>query len=83
MTIQKKLLKQAKGLDFTSVEELFDYVIQSKINGNSTQVSNLIKAMPKEGRKMFLSHADGFRNSNNIYKKESAIYCYDKAIDLL
>ena len=53
MTIQKKLLKQAKGLDFTSVEELFDYVIQSKINGNSTQVSNLIKAFQRKAGKCF------------------------------
>lgn len=73
---QKRLLKQAKGLDFTSIHDLYDYVIESKINGNPTQVKSLIKDMPKEGRKDFYRFAAAQRNTD-------ALFCAEVALSML
>jgi len=73
---EKRLLKQAKRLDFTGIHDLYDYVIESKINGNHTQVKSLIKDMPKEGRKDFYRFAAAQRNTD-------ALFCAEVALSML
>lgn len=73
---EKRLLKQAKSLDFTSIHELYDYVIESKVNGQPSQVRSLIKDMPKEGRKDFYRYAAGQRNTD-------ALFCAEVALSML
>jgi len=73
---ERRLMKQARGLDFTCIHDLYDYVIESKINGNPTQVKNLIKDMPKEGRKDFYRFAAAQRNAD-------ALYCAEVALSML
>lgn len=61
-----KMMALVRGLDFETVEEYFNYIIDSKINGQLDQVKSLFRDMPKEYRKDFLSYlADEVERENN------------------
>lgn len=49
----RKQVKIYKDLDFNSLEEYYQYIINSLINGNFSQVKNLYKALNKENKKLF------------------------------
>ena len=59
-----------KNLEFKDKDEYFNYVVESLINGNFSQVKDLIKKMDKENKKEFLSYLDVF----GINKEEYLIY---------
>ena len=46
--------KDIKGLEFSSLDEYFEYIIVSTINGNNSQVKNLINKLSKEQKKTFI-----------------------------
>jgi len=51
----KKMSSLVKGLEFETTEEYYQYIVDSKINGNIDQCRRLYRDMPKENRKEFLS----------------------------
>lgn len=53
---QIKMRRLAKSLEFSTTEEYYEYIINSKINGNTDQCCRLFRDMPKEYRKNFLSY---------------------------
>jgi len=55
---KKKLITLAKELDFTTEHEYFDYIIESEINGQMSQVKELIQDMKKEDQKDFILYSD-------------------------
>lgn len=63
---QTKMRRIAKSLEFSTTEEYYEYIINSKINGNTDQCCRLFRDMPKEYRKNFLSYlADQVEKENN------------------
>ena len=66
-----KMMALVRGLDLETVEDYFQYIISSKINGNLLQVRDLFRDMPIEYRKEFLSYlADEVEresNGNTVY----------------
>lgn len=73
-------LKLLRDLNFTSMDQYFEYIIESKINGNHSQVEKLFKQLKKEQRKEFLSYlADQLEsntNGNTVYY-ELLKYCIE------
>ena len=59
---------QIKALDFTTIQQYFEYVIESRINGNFQQAEKLIKKMSKDQKKEFMQYVD-----DNHSKQEDAI----------
>jgi len=47
-----------KDLEFNNIEEFFNYVVESKINGNYTQTKEFIKKMNTEQRHDFKFYLD-------------------------
>ena len=70
--MKKKLLTLAKGLDFESETDYFNYCIDSYINGNFTQCKRLFKDMGRGDQKDLIE-----------YIRLNAPECYDFYIDLL
>jgi hypothetical protein len=66
---KKTVLNLAKGLDFTTESEYFDYCVDSHINGNFPQCRELFKDMKKEDQKRLLRHIE-----NNYHGGEYAFY---------
>ncbi|MBP6478980.1 MAG: hypothetical protein KA290_14790 [Chitinophagaceae bacterium] len=63
-----KMMALVRGLDFRTVEEYFNYIEVSKINGNTSQVKTLFTDMPKEYRKEFMSYlADEMKRNETEY----------------
>ena len=54
-----KLQKLAESLDFRTVDEYFQYCIDSHQNGNFEQCRRLFKDITKEGRKELIKHIVG------------------------
>ena len=52
--------KYIKDLEFENIEEFFNYVLESKINGNYTQTKEFIKKMNKEQYLYFLNWLSQF-----------------------
>lgn len=52
-------LKLLKSYDFTIIEHYFNYILESEINGQRSQVERLIKTLSKEQKKECL---DWFNN---------------------
>ena len=50
--ISKKTLKE---YEFKCIEDYFNYIIESKINGNYSQVKDLIKNLSKEQKRDFIA----------------------------
>lgn len=46
--------KDIEDLDFKSIEEYFDYIVTSKVNGQLAQAKELFAKMSKAQRKDFL-----------------------------
>jgi len=51
--ISKQYIKQ---LEFNSIEEFFNYVVESKINGNYTQTKEFIKKMNDKQFLLFINY---------------------------
>lgn len=52
--------KYIKGLGFNDINEFYNYIIESKINGNYTQTKNFIKRLSSD---QFLNFIDFLRFS--------------------
>lgn len=50
--------KDICDLDFSHLDEYFQYIVDSKINGQSQQVKSLIKKLSKQQRQDFLRWFD-------------------------
>lgn len=61
-----------KAYDFETIEDYYEYIVLSEINGNRSQVKSLIKAMSKEQKKDCLNWFNQQYVSNDleICKKE-------------
>lgn len=57
--MKKKLLTLAKGLDFETESDYFEYCIDSHINGNFTQCERLFEDMRQQDKKVFLNYMNG------------------------
>jgi len=55
--VSKKLIK---SYDFETIEDYFNYILDSETNGQRSQVESLIKALSTQQKKHCLSY---FRNS--------------------
>ena len=54
MVTQNKI----KGLDFETLEDYFDYIIESKANGQRTQARKLFNELSDKQKKEFFSYVD-------------------------
>jgi len=64
--MKKKLLTLAKGLDFQTESEYFDYCIDSFINGNFTQCRKLFNDMRKQDRKELVNYIHSMNQYTEI-----------------
>ncbi len=55
--ISKKLLKD---YEFKSIEDYYNYIIDSQINGNNSQVRDLFKNLSNEQKKTFFNYIKQF-----------------------
>ena len=62
--ISKKYIKK---LEFETIEDFFNYVVDSKINGNYTQTKEFIKRMSGQQFLLFLQFIDQY---NELDKQE-------------
>jgi hypothetical protein len=62
-----------KDLEFKNIEDIFNYIVDSEINGNFMQFKELINKLSKEQFKEFLFYIDGFQYLNN-HTKEHTIF---------
>lgn len=68
--------KDIEGYDFKTMEDYFDYINLSKINGNYSQVSNLIKELSQKQRILF----NNFLLENRYECKELIEYIIKEGI---
>jgi len=64
MTVRKSLLKV---YGYESIEDYFNYIVESDINGQSAQVKNLFKKLDPEQKREFIIY---LRLNNIIFKLE-------------
>ena len=58
--IGKKILKM---YEFNSIENYFDYIIESQINGNSQQVKDLFKKLHHKQKSLFFAYIQNYDKS--------------------
>lgn len=58
-----------KAYNFATMEDYFDYILLSKINGQQTQVLNLIDKMSKQQKKNCLTWFSEQKQTNDV------LYC--------
>jgi len=58
--ISKKTLKD---YEFNSIEDYFNYIIDSQINGNSQQVKDLFKKLDKNQKRLFFAYIQNYDKS--------------------
>jgi len=75
--------KDIKALDFETLSEYNEYVVDSVINGNRDQAKKLIAKFSKEQKKQFL---EGCRLESKVAEglyKEALIDCYHLTLNSL
>ena len=50
--------KQIQGLDFETLEDYFDYIIESKANGQRKQAKELFNELSNEQKRQFFDYVD-------------------------
>jgi len=58
--ISKKTLKE---YGFNSIEDYFNYILDSQINGNSQQVKDLFKKLNTEQKRLFMAYIQNYEES--------------------
>lgn len=54
---QELLSENPRRRDYSkTIEDLFDYIVESEINGNYSQVREFVKRLGKEQHNLFLIH---------------------------
>lgn len=61
-------------LNFETWEELFDYILESKLNGQRKQSKEMFKAMPEQKRVEFIDYID------EMYRYEAMHYSQVKEL---
>lgn len=69
--VSQKLIKE---YDFETIEDYYNYVIESKINGQHKQCNDLIIEMSKSQKIDFIRHANQFQKSEDI------LWCINKTL---
>ena len=65
-----KLLKTlCRELELDQEHQYYEYIIESKINGNNSQVRELFNDMKKDNKKFFLNDHLGDSNVDNEIRK--------------
>lgn len=57
--------KLIKSYDFTTIDEYFDYVVMSYLNGNFSQLKELIRKMSKGDKREFMNYLNNCGESHN------------------
>lgn len=57
--------KDITGLDFTTIEEYFDYMVLSQINGQYRQLGELIAKLSTKQKKEAIAYLDSIEYSEN------------------
>jgi len=55
--------KDLKMYEFYSIENYFDYIIESQINGNSSQVKDLFKKLSGDQKRLFFAYIQNYDKS--------------------
>jgi hypothetical protein len=58
--------KTIKSYDFNTIDDYYNYIIDSKINGQMQQVKELIKKLSREQKTDFLKYLNEFGQNDNI-----------------
>jgi len=58
--------KTIYGLDFKNIYQYYEYIIDSKVNGNYKQVENLVKDLSKPQKIEFLNFLSEYGQNENI-----------------
>ena len=58
-------IKTIKDLDFNSLEDYYNYIVDSEINGQYKQMKELFNKLSYDQKKEFLNYLD-LNNINNI-----------------
>ena len=76
-----------QDLDFETREELFDYILESKINGQKKQSLELFNALPdREHRQMFIDyvsdmyHYEAMHNDQQEELSETLKFYYENRL---
>ena len=73
-----KLLKTlAKEYEFENEQQYFEYIVQSLINGQRSQVRELFNQMKKEDKEEFLNN---FLEVGNSYHEEVKSICIEELL---
>jgi len=59
-----------KNLDFETIEDVYNYIVDSEINGAISQFKELINKLSKEQFKEFLSYIDDFGYMNEDHEEQ-------------
>ena len=59
-----------KNLDFETIEDVYNYIVDSEINGAISQFKELINKLSKEQFKEFLSYIDDFAYMNEDHEEQ-------------
>lgn len=57
-----------QDLNFETLDELFDYILESKLNGQRKQSKELFNSMPEQKRAEFIDYVD------DMYRYEAMHY---------
>jgi hypothetical protein len=60
--------KDIQSLDFKTIEEYFEYIVDSKINGNYNQANELFNDLSKTQKKDFIEYLDGIYEPEDLLK---------------
>ena len=66
--------KDLKDYEFKTIEEYFDYILESKINGQPTQVKRLIADLSPDQKKQFINYLFGVIDTKSINYWFNLIY---------
>jgi hypothetical protein len=58
--------KTLKAYDFKQIENYFDYIVESKINGQHGQVRDLIQELSKAQKLQFLRYTDKYERTDDL-----------------
>lgn len=72
-----------KEYGFDSIGEYFNYIIESKINGQFSQVENLIKQLSKKETAHFIKWCDLEPDAIAADQVKDYAHCKNTAIDIL
>jgi hypothetical protein len=58
--------KTLKEYEFNQIENYFEYIVESKVNGQPQQVESLVKELSKKQKLQFLRYTEQFDNDDDL-----------------